>query len=275
MITLVELGDSVTSLMERRIFKRAVSPIYRLYEWLLYNQIRRGPFPKHVAIIPDGNRRWARKEGLEVLYGHKFGYDKVKEVLEWLWNLNIEKVTLYAMSKENCIKRPDNERRNLFNLIEEGLNEIIHMREIDEKRVKVKVIGRLELSTRKIIELANLIEEKTKGYGPKTLTIAVCYGGRDEIVEAAKKIAQEVSEGRLSIDEISEEIFRKHLFTYDVEDPDLIIRTSGEERISNFLLWQSAYSELYFVESYWPEFRKIDLYRALRSYQKRKRNFGA
>jgi len=137
------------------------------------------------------------------------------------------------------------------------------------------VIGRLELSTPKIIELAKLVEEKTRNYGPKTLTIAICYGGRDEIVEASKKIAQDILNGKLNPSEINEEVFKNYLFTYDIEDPDLIIRTSGEERISNFLLWQSAYSELYFVDSYWPEFRRIDFFRAIRSFQKRKRNFGA
>lgn len=268
-------GRIVASIMDKKLFKKILVPVYKVYEWSLYQQIQQGPFPKHVAIIPDGNRRWAKKEGMQTYHGHQAGYEKVKEVLNWLWNLGIEKVTLYAMSKENCLKRPPDERDNLFKLIEEGLREIINMKDIDEKKVKIRVIGRLELSTPKIIELARMVEDKTKNYGPKTLTIAVCYGGRDEIVEASKKISKDVLDGKLNLNEINEETFRKYLFTYYLEDPDLIIRTSGEERISNFLLWQSAYSELYFIDSYWPEFRKIDLYRAIRSFQKRKRNFGA
>jgi len=265
----------VARAFENPLVLRIASPIYRLYEWLLFQQIKDGPFPSHVAIIPDGNRRWAKKEGLMVQEGHRTGYKKVREVLQWLWDLGVEKVTLYAMSKENCIKRSEEEKRNLFELIETGLREILAMKEIDEKRVRVKVIGRLELSTPQITELAREVERKTRAYGPRALTIAICYGGRDEIVEAAKKLAREVLDGRAKIDEIGEEEFNKYLSTYDIGDPDLIIRTSGEERISNFLLWQSAYSELYFVDTYWPEFRKIDLYRAIRSFQRRRRNFGA
>jgi len=269
------MSNTIAWIMDKGLFKKILAPVYKIYEWSLYQQIRQGPFPRHVAIIPDGNRRWAKKEGVMIYQGHQAGYQKVKEVLQWIWDLGIEKTTLYAMSKENCLKRPLDERENLFKLIEEGLREIINMKNIDEKRIKIKVIGRLELSTPKIIELAKLVEEKTRNYGPKTLTIAICYGGRDEIVEASKKIAQDILNGKLNPSEINEEIFRNYLFTYDMEDPDLIIRTSGEERISNFLLWQSAYSELYFVDSYWPEFRRIDLFRAIRSFQKRKRNFGA
>lgn len=262
-------------IFENKLMRKVLNPIYKLYEWLLYNQIIVGPFPRHVAIIPDGNRRWAKREGYEVYDGHLFGYNKVKEVLEWLWNLDVEKVTIYAMSKENCLKRSDDEKRHLFNLIERGLKEIGSMREIHEKRVKIKVIGRLEMATQTIAELSQSLIDITRNYGPKTLTIAICYGGRDEIVEAARRIAQDVAQNKLDMRGIDEDTFKRYLFTYDLEDPDLIIRTSGEERISNFLLWQSAYSELYFVDSYWPEFRKIDLYRAIRSFQKRKRSFGA
>lgn len=265
----------VSKMLEKKIVQKALSPIYKLYEWTLFNQIKYGPFPKHVAIIPDGNRRWAKREGYEVYDGHFFGYNKIKEVLEWLWNLNIEKVTIYAMSKENCMKRPKEEKMRLFSLIERGLREISDMRKLHTEKVKVMVIGRLDMAPENVFNLAQNVMKATKDYGPKTLTIAVCYGGRDEIVEAAKKMTLDVTEGKLSIDEINEGIFNRYLFTYGIEDPDLIIRTSGEERISNFLLWQSAYSELYFVDSYWPEFRRIDLYRAIRSFQKRKRNFGA
>jgi len=249
-------------------------PLYKVYEKWLWMQIRKGPFPVHIGIIPDGNRRWARERDLDPTYGHVYGYEKLKEVLKWIWELGIKYVTIYAMSSENCLYRPPEERENLFNLARRGLREIMEMDEIHRNKVRVRIFGKLDLVPRDILELAAKVEELTKSYSNFYLNIALCYGGRQEIIDAVKKLAREVLEGRMSIEDIDERTFSKFLYTSDCPDPDLIIRTSGEERISNFLLWQSAYSELYFCEAYWPEFRKIDFWRAIRSYQHRERRFG-
>ncbi|MET1159774.1 MAG: polyprenyl diphosphate synthase [Thermoprotei archaeon] len=251
-----------------------LKPVYAIYEKWLWLQIRRGPFPQHIAIIPDGNRRWARKHGLEPTFGHHHGYEKLKEVLRWIWELRIKYVTIYAMSNENCLYRSREERENLFNIARKGLRELLEMKDIHEKRVRVRVFGKLELVPGDIVELAQTLEKRTRNYDNFYLNIALCYGGRQEILDAVKNIIKDVLNGKIDLADIDEEVFSKYLYTSDCPDPDLIIRTSGEERISNFLLWQSAYSELYFCEAYWPEFRKIDFWRAIRSYQKRERRFG-
>jgi len=249
-------------------------PLYKIYEKWLWLQIKNGPMPQHIGIIPDGNRRWARKLGLQPSLGHIYGYEKLKEVLKWIWSLNIKYVTIYAMSSENCRYRDINERERLFELARRGLNELLNMKDIHEKEIRIRIIGNYSLIPKDIVELAKMVEETTKNYSKYYLNIALCYGGRQEIIDAVKKIVNEVKTGKISIDEIGEETFSKYLYTDNCPDPDLIIRTSGEERISNFLLWQSAYSELYFCEAYWPEFRKIDFWRAIRSYQLRQRRFG-
>ncbi len=257
-----------------RIVNILSKPVYKLYEKWLWNQIKNGPFPVHIGIIPDGNRRWARRLGLETYYGHYHGYSRLKEVLEWIWDLGIKFVTIYAMSSENCRYRPPEERKYLFEIIKNGLNELLHSRTVHKRRIKVKVIGKLDLVPKDLVEVARKAEEATKNYDNGVLNIALCYGGRQEIIDAVKKIAEDTAKGKIRVDEINEELFSKYLYTNGLPDPDLIIRTSGEIRISNFLLWQSAYSELYFCEAFWPEFRKIDFWRAIRSYQRRERRFG-
>ncbi|MEM1628406.1 MAG: polyprenyl diphosphate synthase [Desulfurococcaceae archaeon] len=257
-----------------KIAKLILKPAYDLYEKWLWIQIRNGPFPRHIGIIPDGNRRWARKMGLDPTEGHVHGYEKFKEVLKWIWELNIKYTTIFAMSTENCLYRDENERNNLFNLARKGFKELANMREIHDHKVRVNVIGRLDLLPADILEQAKKLEEITKNYNNFYLNIALCYGGRQEIIDAIKSIINDIINGNLSIDELNENTFSKYLYTENMPDPDLIIRTSGEERISNFLLWQLAYSELYFCDIYWPDFRKIDFWRALRSYQSRERRFG-
>ncbi len=257
-----------------RILPYLLKPVYKLYEKYLWTQIESGPLPLHVGIIPDGNRRWARERGLQVFEGHIHGYEKLKEVLRWLWELKIRYVTVFAMSTENCLYRDRVEVENLFNVIRKGLVELLNSNEIHKYRVRINVIGKLEYVPEDIKALTKKLEEVTANYGDYFLTIALCYGGRQEIVDAVKAIAKDVYSGLLKPEEINEEVFSKYLYIHDMPDVDLIIRTSGEERISNFLLWQSAYSELYFCDAYWPEFRKIDLWRAIRSYQKRERRFG-
>lgn len=249
---------------------------YKLYERWLSNTIKEGEMPSHIALILDGNRRWAADRGLYPWVGHRFGAEKVDELLNWCLDLGIKVVTLYVLSTEN-FKRPRHELQEIFNLLKEKSIHYLNDERIHRHRVRIKVIGRRELLPPDIREALERLEEVTKNYDNLFVNIAVAYGGRAEIVDAARKIAEEVAAGRLKPEEIDERVMERHLYTADLpnHEPDLIIRTSGEERISNFLLWQSAYSELVFLDVYWPEFRKIDLMRAIRIYQRRQRRMGA
>jgi len=249
---------------------------YRIYEWWLWHQVSSGDSkPEHIAIILDGNRRWASERSLNPWMGHKFGADKVKELLGWCLELGVKSITFYAFSTEN-FQRSSPEVDEIMRIAEEGLREVLGDERIHKNRVRVKVIGRLGLLPSSMQRLIGQVEEATKGYDQHFLNVALAYGGRAEIVDAAKQIAEKVEEGELSADVIDERVFEGHLYTAHMpkQDPDLIIRTSGEERLSGFLLWQCAYSELCFLDVYWPDFRRIDLLRAVRTYQKRKRRFG-
>lgn len=259
-----------------RLFNIVLKPVYKVYEKWLWLQIKDGVKPRHVGIIPDGNRRWAREHSMPPWLGHEFGYKRLKMVLDWLWDLGIEVVTVYAMSTENCLYRSGIEREKLFNIARKALREIRdNIDDFRRRGVKIKFFGRMELVPKDIVKLARDIEDITSRYEHKyILNVALCYGGRQEIVDAVRRLAKDIEDGKISAEKIDEDTFSRYLYTYGLPDPDLIIRTSGEERISNFLLWQSAYSELYFCEVYWPDFRKIDLWRAIRSYQKRERRFG-
>ncbi|MEM4970710.1 MAG: polyprenyl diphosphate synthase [Sulfolobales archaeon] len=254
-----------------RIASPIMGLVYRVYEASLEEQVLRGPMPRHVAIIPDGNRRWAILQGLPKYVGHESGYRKMKEVFSWLYDLGVKIVTVYAMSYENCIKRPEDERARLYSLIERGLEELAE--EAVKRGVRIRVTGRLELVPERLRRVARDVENRTSGYGERVVNIALCYGGRQEIIDAIRRIARDARDGKIDPEEITEESFIKYLEIS--HEPDLVIRTSGELRISNFLLWQSAYSELYFCEAFWPEFRRIDLLRAIRSYQLRERRFGS
>ncbi|WP_440060318.1 polyprenyl diphosphate synthase [Thermogladius sp. 4427co] len=251
--------------------KKVLEEIYERWLWL---QIKNGPFPQHIGIIPDGNRRWARERGLNPLVGHETGYERLKEVLNWVWELGVKYVTVYAMSTENCKYRDREEFYHLISILRKGIRELLESGEIDKRKIRVKIIGDLSFLPGEVIDEIRKVEEKSSIYNEKVLTIAVCYGGRYEIIEAIKKVIEDYERGAIRKEDLNEEVFRKYLMTSNVPDPDLIIRTSGEVRISNFLLWQSAYSELYFCDAYWPEFRKIDFWRAIRSYQLRERRFG-
>lgn len=263
----------------KKVVQAILRPAYAVYEAWLWAQISEGPIPNHVAIIPDGNRRWARFIGMDPISGHEAGYEKLKEVLGWLWDLNIKAVTIYAMSYENCIKRSKEEREHLLSLLRRGIKEMIEDGEIDKRQLKVKFIGRLDMIPADLLKDIREIEEKSSKYDRHYLNVALCYGGRQEIMSAVRKLVMDAKNGLIDADQIDEELFRKYLSTSHmriegIDEPDLVIRTSGELRVSNFLLWQIAYSELYFCEAYWPEFRKIDLWRAIRSFQKRERRFG-
>lgn len=250
--------------------------IYRIYEkWLQY-QVKNGNKPDHIAIILDGNRRWASEQMLNSPWiGHQFGASKVEDLLEWCLSLKVKSITLYAFSTEN-FQRPSQEVEQIMQIASERLEKILSDERIHRNHVRVKVIGRLGLLPKGIQELILRAEEATKDYDEHFLNIAFAYGGRAEIVDATKQIAQKIEKGELKPDAIDEQVFAEHLYTSYLpkQDPDLIIRTSGEERLSGFLLWQSAYSELFFLDVYWPDFRRIDLLRAVRTYQNRKRRFG-
>ncbi len=249
--------------------------IYRIYEKWLWYQVKNKPKPEHIGIILDGNRRWAMNRSLDPNVGHYYGADKTEEVLRWCLDLGVQSVTLYLFSTEN-FNRPRDEVQKLMRLFEKRLQKIMDNQEIHKHKVRIKAIGRLNLLPERLQKIIKKIEDETKNYDKHFLNLAIAYGGRAEIIDTAKKIAGKVLEGKLSINDIDEKTFEKNLYTAHLpkQDPDLIIRTSGEERLSGFLLYQSAYSELCFIDVYWPEFRRIDLLRAVRTYQKRKRRFG-
>jgi len=248
---------------------------YRIYEKWLWHQVKDGEKPEHIAIILDGNRRWASKHFLEPWIGHRYGAKKVEDLLRWCLDLGVKSVTLYAFSTENFQRSPQ-EVDEIMGLAEEKLKKLLTDEDIHKHEVQVKVIGRLNMLPESLQRAIEEAEGATKGYDKHFLNMAVAYGGRAEIVDAARKIAQIVEKGELTPKDINEETFERYLYTAHMpkQDPDLIIRTSGEERLSGFLLWQCAYSELCFLDVYWPEFRKIDLMRAVRTYQRRRRRFG-
>jgi tritrans,polycis-undecaprenyl-diphosphate synthase [geranylgeranyl-diphosphate specific] len=249
--------------------------IYKIYEKWLWYQVKNGIKPEHVAIILDGNRRWASQKALTPLIGHHIGADKIDELMDWCLELDVKSITLYAFSTENFLRSPK-EVGELLKLIEEKLHSTLENRSIHENKIRVKAIGRLDLLPKTTQALIQRLEESTKEYDDRFLNVALAYGGRAEIVDATKKIAKEVKNGEVNPENIDEELFEKYLYTAHMQkqDADLIIRTSGEERLSGFLSWQSAYSELCFVDMNWPDFRRIDLLRAVRTYQRRKRRFG-
>jgi tritrans,polycis-undecaprenyl-diphosphate synthase [geranylgeranyl-diphosphate specific] len=252
--------------------------VYKLYEKLLESEVRSGGnIPSHVAVILDGNRRWAREEGVPLEVGYREGARRVEEFLRWCYDLGVRTVTLYALSTENLSRRSPEEIQLLLGILREYLRKELQEGELVKRRVRVKAIGFPELLPPDIAEGIRELERRTEGFSERFLNVAVAYGGRAEIVEAAKRIAGDVVRGALKLEDINEETFERYLQTSHLPNPhpDLVIRTSGEVRISNFLLWQIAYSELVFLDVYWPEFRRIDFLRALRTYQRRSRRFGA
>ena len=252
-----------------RVSKR----VYSYYEARLLSQVKKGYMPTHVGLILDGNRRWASEVGLDIYSGHRQGFEKLKDVLRWCWQLGINTVTVYALSTEN-LKRNASEVRDLMALLEKGFTEVLESPDIHDNKVQIKAIGRLDILDEGLRKVIKNAEEKTKDYMARRIYVCVAYGGRAEIVDATKKMLSSVMDGKLKPEEISEDTFSKYLYTAGDPDPDLIIRTSGEERLSGFLLWQSAYSEFCFMDVYWPDLRKIDLLRAVRTYQRRMRRYG-
>ena len=250
--------------------------VYRFYEQWLEDGITSRKMPEHVGIILDGNRRWGLEKFGMVLDGHQYGAKTGENFLEWCLELGIKTVTLYVFSTEN-FRRSEEEIKTILKLIEGETRKLVTDKRIHNNRVHVKALGRLELLPDTLRQALAEVETVTAGYDQHYLNIAVAYGGRAEIVDAAKRIIDEVKSGNLDEELVDEDMFRKYLYTSHLPNPypELIIRTSGEARLSGFLLWQAAYSEFVFLDVYWPEFRKIDLLRAIRTYQRRMRRFGA
>ena len=255
------------------ISKTIAGTAYQVYERALLKEVESGPIPHHIAIIMDGNRRFARELFMPLQEGHREGRSKLEDVMEWGRELGIRVLTVYAFSTEN-FKRDTEEVRELMHMFAENFRKAADDERTNRYHIRIRAIGRRDMLPEDVRQAIRYAEEKTKDYDDYIYNIAVAYGGREEIIEAIKKIARDVKDGRLKIDEINEAKVSEYMYTGDIPDPDLILRTSGEERVSNFLLWQLAYSELYFADVYWPEFRKIDFLRAIRDYQRRQRRFG-
>jgi undecaprenyl diphosphate synthase len=235
------------------------------------NLIDKNNLPKHLAIIMDGNGRWAKKHGLFRTLGHESGTKSVKKIIEACSNLGIENLTLYAFSTENW-NRPKVEVEALMKVLVNSL--IKELPTLEKNSIKMNAIGNLEkLPAKAQRELQDVIS-KTAGNTKLVLTLALSYGSREELVNAVKNISDKVKNNIISIDKIDDSVINEHLYTHNLPDVDLLIRTSGEHRISNFLLWQIAYAELYFTDILWPDFKENDLYEAIISYQKRERRFG-
>lgn len=237
----------------------------------LLNSINKNNLPKHLAIIMDGNGRWAKQKGFIRAIGHENGTKSVRLTVEACAKLGIENLTLYAFSTENW-KRPKLEVDTLMKLLVNSLKS--ELKTLQENDIKLNSIGALDKLPKSIYRELNEVIELTKNNSRMTLTLALSYGSREELLNVVKNISDKVKNNIISVDSIDESIINQHLYTHDLPDVDLLIRTSGEHRISNFLLWQIAYAEFYFMDVLWPDFTENHLYEALISYQKRERRFG-
>ncbi len=262
--------------ISRVLRERLLVPVYRLYRWRLWNRIRRGPVPEHLALILDGNRRYAERSGLASLRdGYAAGAERVDDVIHWCQRAGVGAVTVWAMSVQN-LGRPEDQIQALSSVMEEQLRAVVPRARAQGWRLRG--IGRREVLSPALREALERAEGETRENGKITVQFALGYGGREEIVDALKRWAQAdgirdlpvgAALARLEPDDVT-----PHLYAGDLPDPDLILRTSGEVRLSGFLLWQSVHSEFYFTDVLWPEFREVDFLRALRDYQARKRRFG-
>jgi len=233
--------------------------------------IQKNKLPKHIAIIMDGNGRWAKQQGMLRTFGHENGTKAVRAVVEACAELGIENLTLYAFSTENW-NRPKLEVQTLMRLLATSLKKEI--KTLQDNNIRLNAIGRLDSLPKKVHKELSEVIEKTKDLSRMTLTLALSYGSREELINAVKEISDKVKNNIISAEKIDESIINEHLYTRNLPDVDLLIRTSGEQRISNFLLWQIAYAELYFTDTLWPDFTKQHLYEAIIEYQKRERRFG-
>jgi short-chain Z-isoprenyl diphosphate synthase len=248
-------------------------PLYGLYERRLTRSLVPEAMPRHVGVILDGNRRWARASGADSSHGHRAGADKILEVLGWCEELGVEVVTLWMLSTDN-LNRPADELSALLGIIEDAVARMGRA-----GRWRVHPVGALDLLPEATARRLKEVEEATRDVAGLHVNVAVGYGGRREIADAVRSLLHEHAKAGTSIEELAEfldvEHIAEHLYTRGQPDPDLVIRTSGEQRLSGFLLWQSAHSEFYFCEAFWPDFRRVDFLRALRAYVTRERRFGA
>ncbi len=250
-----------------------LKPLYSLYESSLRKQIHDKRMPQHIGIILDGNRRHAKTVGIPVEKVYEMGSKKLEAVLDWLWDLNVKVVSVWIFSTEN-FKRDSLQVEQIMKIAEKKTIQIREDDIIHERKVQVRYSGNLALVPKSLQNQIDQTEDATEMYDKHILNVCLAYGGRAELTSAVKKIANHVKEGNLDIKMIDEDLITQYLYTNGLPDPELIIRTSGSIRLSGFLMWQSTYSELYFTDVLWPNFRKIDLYRAVRDFQLRNRNFG-
>lgn len=228
--------------------------------------------PRHIAVIMDGNGRWAKERGLPRREGHRAGAESVREVTDACIELGVEYLTLYAFSSENW-NRPEAEVQALMALLDRFLSE--KAKDLEKQKIRLLAIGQLDRLPAKTRALLDKIMAQTANHKTMTLVLALSYGGREEIVSAARSLAADAAAGKLSAADIDGEAFASRLQTAGIPDPDLLVRTSGEMRVSNFLLWQISYAEIVIVKKFWPDFRKNDLKEAVQEYQRRHRRFGA
>ena len=240
----------------------------------LRDRLRQGELPEHVSIIMDGNRRFAWSSNLERDMGHHQGKEKLKEVMDWVLDLGIPYFTVYALSTENMYERSEDELESLYDLYVAGLDEIAEDPKIHSRGVRVQAVGRLDSLPSRVQVAIERAQTRTADHSEFLFTVCLAYGGREEIVDAVREVAAELASGDLALESIDSAQISSRMYTANLPDPDLVIRTSGEERISNFLLWQIAYSELHFTDVHWPSFSKNDLYEAIESYQNRGRRYG-
>jgi short-chain Z-isoprenyl diphosphate synthase len=257
----------------RRAGRGLLAPAYSLYTRRLRAQVRSAPLPQHVAVILDGNRRWASSVGLsEPGAGHRQGADKLDELLHWCAELGIGELTVWALSSEN-LERAGDELGALLGILEEKLSALSA-----RDHVRIRVFGRLETLPPALLETVRHVEDATRGNSGLCLNVALGYSGRNELVDAAQALIRSLADAGVPPAEMAASVdaaaIERHLYTADHSDPDLIVRTSGEMRLSGFLPWQSSHSEFYFTDVYWPAFRELDFLRAVRTFQQRERRFG-
>lgn len=253
---------------------KASNPAYALYERLLKREVLAGSTVEHIAIIQDGNRRYAMRIGISKVLGHSHGAETAERVSDWCLELGIKHLTLYSFSTEN-FNRDENEKRYLFDLIKRKFQELYDSAKIHNNQVRVRAIGRIDLLPADLQEAISRVEDVTSGYSRLYLNVALAYGGQCELVDAARALARRVKDGKLKAEDLNEDLVAQYLYPHDgvsVPKVDLIIRTGGEFRTSNFLPWQANGNECaaYFCAPYWPEFRKIDFLRAIRTAQARR-----
>lgn len=248
------------------------NPLYSLYEKRLLAKLPDDRRPRHVGVILDGNRRWALTQGSSTEVGHQAGADHIKEFLEWCDEVDIPLVTLWLLSTEN-LHRPESQLAALVEIINLTVKELAAT-----KRWKLRLLGAPDLLPESMRTAVSQAEDETSQLAGMVVNVAVGYGGRQEVVDAVKALLKEKASQGVSLENVATEIdaeqISRHLYTGGQPDPDLVIRTSGEQRLSGFLMWQSAYSEFWFCEAYWPDFRRVDFLRALRDYAQRQRRFG-